>query len=408
MYPIEHLIDIDRESKMPVYRQIAISIINAIRNGTIKAGEHLPGSRDLAKMIGVHRKTVIAAYDELNAQDWIAVLPRKKVTVSERIPILKASKWRTAMPINSYDMDFYLPFNRYELMEDNIGNHTFPDIVIDDGLPDIRLSPIDTLLKTYRSYTTKSYAIKNASLEDSQGTLALREQLVSYLSETRGLRISKENLLITHGAQMSIYLSAQLLLDSDSTIVVAKPNYFAASRAFMDTGAELLEVGIDDKGLRTEELEIVCKKKKITAVYVISHHHYPTTVTLSVERRIKLLELSRQYSFAIIEDDYDFDYHYTTPPYLPLASGGHDGNVIYIGSFSKMLGPSIRIGFMVAPKNFIQQCAALRKTIDVGNDAYMQNALAYLIKDGEFTRHFKKAKKFYHQRMDLLDNLLRT
>ncbi|WP_198283859.1 aminotransferase-like domain-containing protein [Myroides odoratimimus] len=408
MYPIEHIIRIDKKSKMPIYRQIAISIINAIKNGYLKAGDQLPGSRDLADSLNLHRKTIIAAYEELYTQDWISMSPRKRATISESIPNLKASKWEEFSSIHSYDIDFNLPFNQYHDVDHSVEENTvIPDIIIDDGFPDIRLSPISALLKTYRSYVTRTYSIKNANLENPQGTLALREQLVNYLSETRGLIFSKENILITHGAQMSIYLSAQLLLNKKAKIVVAKPNYPKASQTFSNTGAKVLEIGIDEKGLKTDELESLCKTTTITAVYVISHHHYPTTVTLSVDRRVHLLELSKQYHFAIIEDDYDFDYHYTTPPYLPLASGGHNGNIIYIGSFSKILGPSIRIGFMVAPKNFIQQCVELRKTIDVGNDAYMQNSLANLIKEGEFTRYFKKAKKFYQERLELLDQLLK-
>ncbi|MCP1298002.1 PLP-dependent aminotransferase family protein [Chryseobacterium sp. S0630] len=172
------------------------------------------------------------------------------------------------------------------------------------------------------------------------------------------------------------------------------------------TKASVIEVPVDENGLDINALEKICKKKKITAVYLIPHHHYPTTVTLSVERRMKLLELSNQYSFAIIEDDYDYDYHYSSSPYLPLASGAHKGNVIYIGSFSKILGSSIRIGFMVAPKNFIQEAVLLRKAIDVGGDGYMQNALAELIKSGDLGRYLKKAKKSYHQRRDYLNILL--
>jgi len=123
---------------------------------------------------------------------------------------------------------------------------------------------------------------------------------------------------------------------------------------------------------------------------------------------MKLLELSKKFSFAIIEDDYDYDYHYSSSPYLPLASANHNGNVIYIGSFSKILDPALRMGFMVAPKNFIDQCTSFRTIIDVGGDGYMQNALATLIKDGELKRHLKKAKKCYHERRDFLDSLLKN
>lgn len=405
MFPYERIIIIEKESKIAIYRQIAIALINAISNGTLKAGAHLPSSRELAKRLGVHRKTVIAGYEELVTQDWITIVPKKHVIVSANIPSLVPQKWHTNH-ISSYQYHFNLPFRTIVSPINKPVPNLISEIVIDDGHPDVRLSPIDELLRTYRSYTSKKHAIKDAHLGTEQGTLSLREELSKYLSETRGLNCSAENILITHGAQMSIYIASRLLLNPHSTIIVGNPNYPVANQTFEETGANLIDVSVDEHGIDVAAIEKICKKRKITAVYVIPHHHYPTAVTLSVERRMRLLELSSQYSFAIIEDDYDYDYHYTSSPYLPLASASHQGNVIYIGSFSKILDPSLRIGFMVAPKNFIDQCTTFRKIVDVGGDGYMQNALASLIKGGELKRHLKKAKKIYHQRRDILDQML--
>lgn len=407
MLPYEHLIIIDKKSKLPIYRQIALSIINAIRNGTLKAGTHLPSSRELARILALHRKTVVCGYEELEAQDWIKIVPRKYVAVSEHIPLLKPQNWGEPSILIPYENDLNIPFRIIEEHKINENTVSHPDIIIDDGYPDVRLSPIDDLLKTYRKLASKKHTIKNANIGTTQGTLKLREELATYLSLTRGLNISGDNILITHGAQMSIYLSAQLLLKPSSNIIVGKPNYPVANKTFEEAQANIIEVSVDEKGIDTDMIEKICREKKVDAVYVIPHHHYPTTVTLSVERRIKLLELSKQFSFVIIEDDYDYDYHYTSSPYLPLASSNHNGNVIYIGSFSKLLDPALRIGFMVAPKNFIEQCKAFRKIIDVGGDGYMQNALAFLIKEGELKRHLKKAKKCYHERRDFLDSLLK-
>ena len=405
MIPFEHIIDLDKKSKMPIYKQIALSIINAIRNGVLKPGTRLPSSRDLSEILNVHRKTVIASYDELDAQEWITIYPRKFAIVSENLPLLQPQKWNKNSSKHAYKNDFTVPFNVFDI---NIQQRdSTPKIIIDDGYPDVRLSPINDLLKNYRSLTSRKYIVKNTYFGRTQGTLKLREELVHYLSESRGLNISADNILITQGAQMSIFLSAQLLLNKKAFIIVGKPNYPVANQTFLQTGANLIEVDVDENGIDTDLIETICKKKKINAVYVVPHHHYPTTVTLSVERTMKLLELSNKFSFAIIEDDYDFDYHYSSSPYLPLASATHKGNVIYIGSFSKLLDPSMRIGFMVAPKNFIEQCSAFRKMIDIGGDGYMQNALAILIKDGELKRHVNIAKKIYHQRRDFLDNLLK-
>ncbi|MGV0937854.1 MocR-like pyridoxine biosynthesis transcription factor PdxR [Empedobacter falsenii] len=405
MLPFENIIHVDRNSNIAIYKQIAISIINAINNGTLKAGAKLPSSRELSKLLSLHRKTIVAAYEELSAQDWIQSSPRKSITVSNQIPMLYPKIDAKQNKVLAYENKLSLPFKILKKEVKNSENDN-SKITINDGYPDVRLSPLDELLKTYRSYLARNYAIENAHIGNDQGTISLREELAEFLAESRGLNIKPDNILVTHGAQMSIYLASKLLLNDGDIVVVGNPNYSNANETFVEVGAKLLEVNVDANGLDVDKIEQICKKKKITAVYVIPHHHYPTTVTLSVERRMKLLALSQQYSFVIIEDDYDYDYHYNSSPYLPLANANHSGNVIYIGSFSKILDPSLRIGFMVAPANFIAQTVALRKLIDVGGDGYMQNALASLIKNGELKRHLKRALKAYHFRRDFLNELL--
>ncbi|WP_315818655.1 aminotransferase class I/II-fold pyridoxal phosphate-dependent enzyme [Paraflavitalea speifideaquila] len=135
-------------------------------------------------------------------------------------------------------------------------------------------------------------------------------------------------------------------------------------------------------------------------VYVIPHHHHPTTATLSADRRMQLLELVRQYKLAVIEDDYDFSFHYDSAPILPLASTQHGGCVIYIGSVTKVLTPSVRVGFMIAPEIFIKQATYLRRMIDSRGDNLMEAALANLMKNGDIGRHIKKSNKIYLQRRD--------
>jgi GntR family transcriptional regulator/MocR family aminotransferase len=143
-------------------------------------------------------------------------------------------------------------------------------------------------------------------------------------------------------------------------------------------------------------------------LYVIPHHHMPTSVALCPERRQQLLALARRYSFAILEDDYDFDFQYAASPILPLASVDTCGNVIYIGSFSKTIAPAIRIGFLVAPVNLIEQATLLRRLIDRQGELLMEEAMANLLRNGDIDRHLKKANKIYHGRRDRLCALLRS
>jgi GntR family transcriptional regulator/MocR family aminotransferase len=141
-------------------------------------------------------------------------------------------------------------------------------------------------------------------------------------------------------------------------------------------------------------------------VYVIPHHHNPTTVTLSPERRMHLLKLAAKFKFAIIEDDYDYDFHYSSKPIMPMASHDSNGNVIYIGTLTKTFAPAVRFGFIVAPKDFIQTATYFRKTVDTQGDSLMENAIAELYKDGTIARHIKKSVKLYKERRDHFCELL--
>jgi GntR family transcriptional regulator/MocR family aminotransferase len=215
-------------------------------------------------------------------------------------------------------------------------------------------------------------------------------------------------MLITKGSQMGIYLAAQLLLNPGDYIAVGLSNYALADETFRHTGANLVRIPVDDKGMDVDHLEEVLEHKKIKAVYIIPHHHCPTTVTMGMERRLKLLMLAKEYRFAIIEDDYDFDFHYDNKPYLPLASIDHNQNVIYIGSVTKTFAPALRIGFMTGPSVFIEAAASLRELIDKQGDTLLEEAFAAMFDNGEMDRYFRKALKIYKQRRNLFCQILKS
>lgn len=409
MQLIKELILIDKASRIPLYLQITQAIIQNIHQGKLRKGLRLPGSRRVGDLLGVNRMTVVAAYDELEMQGWIEMLPQKGTFVKVNPPTLSPKRLTDEsaatfrLPESTgfyYEEKKILPYDSNE----------FPPagkLVLNDGFPDTRLAPIEELVRSIRSLSRLSFNKKYLTYGGAQGTIFLRETLATFLNDTRGLSITPDNILITKGAQMGIYISSSLLLRPNEEVIVGTPGYARANRTFQLAGARINYVPMEEDGISTERVEKLCKTKRVRMVYVIPHHHHPTTATLIPERRLHLLELAARYQFAIIEDDYDYDFHYASKPMMPMASLDRNGNVIYIGTLSKSLAPAIRVGFMVAPEKFIRSATSLRKSIDSQGDGLIENAIAELYKDGTISRHIKKSVKLYRERRDHFCALLR-
>ncbi|MGF6928211.1 GntR family transcriptional regulator/MocR family aminotransferase [Chitinophaga sp. W2I13] len=406
MLPFKTLIQTDKTLKLPVYQQIANRLIGLIQEGILKPGLFLPGSRVLALQLEVHRKTVIAAYDELVSQDWLVAMPRKGVMVAANLPVMKPRTYRDAA--SPYEDAAAFPFHEVPTITLAGVPPAAGTLIINDGFPDARLAPLADWVKECRSVIESPRYAKLLMYGGATGLESLRKQMLEYLSDTRGLNISMPHIMITRGAQMAIYLAAALLIKKDDLVIVGSPNYFFADLCFEQLGAKLLRVPVDEEGIDVDMIEQLCGKRKIKMLYLVTHHHHPTTVTLSAARRMKLLAVIRKYKLPVIEDDYDYDFHYSSAPILPLASADHGGNVIYIGSFTKSLGLSIRIGFMIAPADFIEAAANLRRLMDLRGDNLSEQALANLLADGTIERHLKKSNKIYKERRDLLCHLLST
>lgn len=405
MFPFKTSIVFDRKCSRALYLQLANQIIQLIKSQQLAPNTKLPGSRTLAEQLNVHRKTIVACYDELLLQGWVESIPQKGTFVHRNLPLLDHQKLEDSL---AFDVKKQTGFSYYKTSglpvlgakKDNSFMH------LNDGISDGRLTPIDEIARTYRRICAKKNAFEHLSYGSTYGNDVLRGALVEYLNETRGLHITKENVLITRGSQMGIWLSSQLLLQKDDVIVVGNTNYSAADSTFLNQQAGLERVSVDENGMVTEEIEHLCKRQIVKAVYVTSHHHHPTTVTLSAKRRIHLLNLARKYKFAIVEDDYDYDFNYNHAPILPLASHDTCGNVVYIGSVCKTVAPVFRIGYLIASKEFVDEAAKLRGIVDRQGDALLELTFADFIKSGDLDRHIRKVMKIYKQRRDLFCKLL--
>jgi len=385
--PWDLQIAIDQSGKKAVYIQIADAIIAAIKSGKLVGGDALPGSRQLAAKLSVNRNTVIEALDVLLAEGWLVARPRRGTFIAQQLPLPKASQQVTAEPAPKVST-------------------RVPDIIFDDGLPDTRIAPINELAAAYRQIFNRKGRWQLMGYSDGAGEEDFRTAITQMLNYNRGMRLSPDEIFITRGSQMAMFLIAHSLLVPGDTVVVENPGYSPAWRAFEHAGARLIGVGVDGDGLIISELITVLQSQKVKAIYVTPHHQFPTTVTLTLQRRLELVALSNQYGFTIIEDDYDNEFHFEQRPILPVCSYDSLENFVYIGTMSKIVAPALRIGYLASSRKLIGKVRELRSIIDVQGDNIMAQAILQLIDDGHIKRHLRKATLHYRAKRDLFAGLL--
>ncbi len=402
------LLSIDKTAKQPAYLQLANQLTGLIRDGKLAAGQKLLGTRQLAILLNVHRKTVVQAYDELLAQGWLESRTGSGTYVAENLPEIQPQRLiETKNPLQNPQKTAGFSFNEKPYLQRSvvISEQTFH---LDDGFPDPRLAPLADLARAYRGNLLHGNPYVRLGYGSTQGSLWLRRELAAYLNETRGLNITSENILITRGTMMGMYLVSAGLVQAGDNVAVGVLNWGSANMNFLEAGASLVKISVDEHGLDVDELERFCQTNPLRLVYITSHHHYPTTVTLRADRRIKLLQLAEAYGFIIFEDDYDYDFHYLSKPLLPLASADRAGMVLYCGSFTKTISPAFRVGYLVGSENVVAHLSQLRRIIDRQGDVMLENAMAELLQTGVIQRHLRKSLREYRHRRDLFCVLLRT
>lgn len=405
--PYESFIEIDRNSETSIYMQIANQLINAIQRGFLPYGTKLPGTRAFSEVLEIHRNTAVAVYDELSAQGWVESLPNKGTFIigeNQEKPV-KVKDFEKDN-LQNYPETTGFSFKTSNIL-DNPFEHSDCQYVFNDGVPDIRLTQIGQHSRFYSSILRRKSNQKMLGHYNHDGSEFFKEHLSHYLNLSRGLPISKNNLLITRSTEMSIYIVSEILLSAGDTVLVGALSYFSVNMIFQKAGVNIVSLPIDEEGIIVEHVREACKKRKIRMLYLTPHHHYPTTVALSAQRRLELLDLAHEYGFIILEDDYDYEFHYDKSPILPLASADTKGMVIYIGSFGKSLAPGFRTGFIVAPENLMVEMRKYLGIIDRQGDILMERALGEMIEEGEIHRYLKKSLKVYQERRDHFAELLK-
>lgn len=403
LFPYLSAINIEKTKAQAIYLQLATELSSLIKQGVLKSGQKLPGSRVIAEKLSLNRSTVNLALDELQAQGWIEARNRSGFYVNQSLPEVKLQQKETAIKDFSKTAGFELKVN------DVIAPPQFCEFQLqfNDGEPDPRLGPLNELGREYHRLLRKTGARNLFSYNNAQGDVEFRKVIAQQLNEFRGFNISAENVFVTKGSIMAIYLISKVAIAPGDKVVITDLNYKTFNMNLENAGAVLARIPVDEKGLNTDELEKLLHKEKVRMLYITSHHHHPTTVSLAPERRLHLYELAKKYGFFILEDDYDFDYHYQNKPTLPIASMDNLGLVVYIGSYSKVVYPGIRTGFIIAPENVVKELVRYRRILDLQGDHVMERAMANLIKDGTMQRYLRKNIRAYKKRKEHFCEILR-
>jgi GntR family transcriptional regulator/MocR family aminotransferase len=376
-----------------IYRQIR----SAILDGRIRGGEALPPTRELARRLAVSRNTVSAAYDQLTAEGFL--IGRVGSGTFVRAGSARGS---TAEPVKALPPTMSL---RSAPVWDSIpappGSFaSSPEFDFRTGVPDLRRFPFDT----WRRLVSDQFREANAEVltyGDSRGHAGLREAIARHIGVSRDVSAEAGDVLVTGGAQQAIELTARVLLRPGDRVAVEDPGYPPPRLLFHTLGVRTAGVPVDEQGLVVDRIPAGCR-----LVYVTPSHQFPLGMAMSLSRRLELLSWAEENDAAIIEDDYDTEFRYAGRPLEPLYSLDSGHRVVYVGSFSKVLSPALRLGFLVAPPSLRKAFAKARFLSDWHSANPEQAALAEFINEGGFARHLRKMRRAYEARHNLITEIL--
>jgi len=381
---------IQLDPRQGLTRQLYQALRERILDGRLSSRLRLPASRDLAQALGVSRNTVVRAYDQLYAEGYIEGRTGDGTYVAELAGGVAAPSQVAASPLQS-SLAQRLPHHM-------AGSLDGPPRAFRVGIPAFDLFPFDIWSRLHANFW-RNPPLERLGYAEAAGDPQLRELIAAYLRNSRGLACAPAQVIITSGAQQAISLCAQLLLEAGDTVAVENPGYRAAGHAFALAGAQLHGIAVDQDGLDTAQLAAL---KDCRLAYVTPSHQYPTGVTLSLARRLELLEWAERERAWIIEDDYDGEYRYSGTPLAPLAALDRQGRVLYVGTFSKIAFPGLRLGYLVVPPGLSEAFARLRGVAVRQSESGTQAVMAEFIAAGHFQRHIRRMRRAARSRRDAL------
>lgn len=393
-------IQLDPRSRVPLHRQLYFRLREGILSGDLQAGSRLPSSRSLAADLSVARNTVIAAITQLRAEGYVACRTGAGTRVVETIPQDLRRPVATSLSVRSKAVPGLTLSSRGRRLA-RLPGLTSPTTrrPFRPGAPALDRFPTDVwgqLTSRHLRHATR----EALGVGDPLGHPPLREAVAEYLRATRAVRCQPEQVIITGGSQETLYLVGQLLLDPGDEAWIENPGYPGARSALSASGATVVPIPVDDQGL-----DVGAGARRGTQprmIYVTPSNQYPLGVTMSLTRRLELLKHARRHRSWILEDDYDSEFRYSSRPMAALQGLDSDERVLYAGTFSRVLFPSLRLGYLVAPRSLVDALRVARGTISGRPSVISQAVLTDFLVEGHFERHVRRMRAVYLERLGVL------
>jgi GntR family transcriptional regulator/MocR family aminotransferase len=391
---ISNLITIDRRASKPLYQQIYDSFRSRIVRGELRAGDLVPSSRELARESRISRLPVLTAYAQLLAEGYFESRVGAGTFISSSLPSRSTAfspRAARGQRLLSAQVAALPKYERPSWAE-SLGPFQV-------GQPELQKFPIEIWLKLIARYSRRM-RLKALQYGDAMGLPELREAIATYLRTSRGVRCEAQQIMIVSGSQQALDLATRVLLDAGSAAWVEEPGYWLVHHVLNAARCRIIPVPVDAEGLNvTAGIKL---NRNARAAFVAPSHQYPLGVTMSAARRMQLLEWAQRSRAWIVEDDYDSEYRYGSLPIASLQGLDVNGRVIYIGTFSKVMFPSLRLGYVVIPSDLIERFAAMRQVMDICPTHITQAVMSDFIREGHFARHVRRMRPVYAERRRVL------
>lgn len=411
---MEIAVNLDQRARAPLHRQLYDELRCAILAGRLKPGERVPSSRALARSLGVSRATVTLSYEQLLSEGYLQAVVGSGTTVTKQLPdellkTLPAPARRASPPLPAHTSAPILSRYGQSLTDTVPFEPPEPELPINfkSGRPALAEFPLPQWRRLMLRHCRTSDAALLDYAADAQGYAPLRRAIADYLARARAVRCQPEQVIIVNGSQQALDLLTKVLLERGDAVALENPGYLGARRNFLAQGAQLLPMPVDEAGIVVEKLPRRASRKAKMA-YVTPSHQFPTGATLSLPRRLELLAWAAETGALIIEDDYDSEFRYGCRPIPALQGLADEAAVIYIGTFSKVLFPALRVGYVVVPPRLTHVFARAKWLADRQTPTLEQRVLTDFITEGHLERHLRRMRTLYDQRRQTLVRALET